>query len=418
MKRSLNSLKRARGVRPTLWHNRNFLLLWSGQAISTLGTNISLLALPLLVLALTHSPALAGLLAATRQLPYLLASLPAGALVDRWNRKKVMVFCDIVRWIALGSVPLTYALGHITVLQLLLVALSEGTAYVLFSLAQISALPQLVEPVHLPRAYALDTTAEYMGTLVGPALSAFIIGLAPAVVSGAILAYLVDSCSYLVSIVTLLCVRSAFQQGPVANSVPQKLLREIAQGLRFLWGQHNLRSLAALTAFSNFLQAPVDLALIVLAQRELHLSVQSIGLVLSAGGVGGVLGSVCAPWLHERLRCGRILLLACTVSIGAALLLACAVWPPLLLSGRLLFSLTWPAYGVAVVSYRLLLTPAELQGRVNSAFRNVSYGSEPAGSALGGLLLVSLGARAVFGLMAVGFIACICFTLRTGLRRI
>ncbi|HEY1353917.1 MAG TPA: MFS transporter [Ktedonobacteraceae bacterium] len=417
MKRSQTSLKRTRGVRPALWRNRNFLLLWGGQAISTCGTNISLLALPLLALALTHSPALAGLLVAARQLPYLLFSLPAGALVDRWNRKKVMISCDIVRWIASGSVPLAYALGQVSALQLLLVALIEGTAYVLFSLAQISALPLLVEPAHLPRAYALDTIAEYMGTLLGPALSAFIIGLAPDTTAGAILAYLVDSCSYLVSIVTLLCVRSAFQQERLANGAPQKLLHEIARGLRFLWGQPDLRSLAALTAFSNFLQAPVDLALIVLAQSGLHLSVQSIGLILSAGGVGGVLGGVCAPWLHERLRCGQILLLACAVSIGAALLLACTLWPPLLFPGRLLFNLTWPAYGVAVVSYRLQLTPDELQGRVNSAFRNVSYGSEPAGSALGGLLLVSLGARAVFGLMAVGFLACICFTLRTGLRR-
>ena len=420
MNHSQTSLEEMQTERPTrsLWRNSNFLLLWSGQTVSTLGTSISSLALPLLVLALTHSPALAGLLTAVRQLPYLLVSLPAGALVDRWNRKRTMIYCDLVRWLALGSVPLAYALNDLTLIQLFLVALVEGTAYVLFSLAQISALPRVVEPAHLPRAYALDTTTEYLGTLLGPNLGACIIGLAPMVALGAILAYLADSCSYIVSVISLLFVRSSFQDERTGSGAPRRLVGEIAEGLRFLWQQRNLRSLALLTAFSNFLQAPLDLALIVLAQSRLHLSVQFIGLLLSAGGIGGILGSVFAPWLREQLRCGQVLLLSLIIWTGATLLLAFATWPPLLLLGKLLFSLTWPAYAVTVVSYRLLMTPDELQGRVNSAFRNLSYGSEPLGSALGGLLLVLLGAPVLLGLMASGFVACLLFALRAGLRKV
>ncbi len=165
-------------VRPScpLWRNRNFLLLWSGQTVSTLGTNVSTLALPLLVLALTHSPAQAGLLTAMRLLPYLLFSLPAGALIDRWNRKAVMIRCDLVRWLALGSVPLAFSIGYLTLIHLYIVAFLEGTAYVFFSIAQIAALPQVVSSAHLPQAYALDTTTEYIGTLLGPSLGGFIIG--------------------------------------------------------------------------------------------------------------------------------------------------------------------------------------------------------------------------------------------------
>lgn len=414
----MNRSQNAPQARPVLWRNPDFVWLCSGQAVSTLGTNISVLALPLLALALTHSPAQAGFLAATRQLPYLLVSLPAGALIDRWNRQRTMIYCDLVRWVALGSVPLTWALGHLTTAQLFLVALIEGTAYVLFSLAQISALPRLVEPALLPQAYALDTTAEYIGTLVGPALGAFLIGLAPAVVAGAVLAYFVDSCSYVVSLISLLCVRGSFQQERAVSSVPQRLLLEIAAGLRFLWTQRTLRALAALTACSNFLQAPVDLAVIVLAQSRLHLGVQYIGLIISAGGVGGLLGSIAAPWLHARLRCGQILLFSLVAWSCAALVLAFAVWPPILLAGRLLFGLIWPTYGVAIVAYRLRMTPDALQGRVNSAFRNLTYGSEPLGSALGGLLLVSLGAPAVFGLMAAGLLVCLCSVLSTRLRKL
>lgn len=117
--------QKARAARP-LWRNFDFLLLWSGQTVSTLGTNISGLALPLLVLALTHSPALAGLVTAVRQLPYLLVSLPAGALVDRWNRKKAMIYCDLVRWLALGSVPLAFVLGHLTLILSLPCSIYRG----------------------------------------------------------------------------------------------------------------------------------------------------------------------------------------------------------------------------------------------------------------------------------------------------
>lgn len=407
-------------TRPTrpLWRNSDFLLLWSGQTVSTLGTNISALALPLLVLALTHSPALAGLLAAARQLPYLLVSLPAGALVDRWDRKRTMIYCDLVRWLALGSVSLAFVLGHLTLIHLYLVAFVEGTAYVLFSLAQISALPQVVEPEQLPRAYALDTTTEYMGTLLGPSLSALIIGLVPVVQVGAILAYLVDSSSYLVSVLSLARMRVAFQSGRAQEGRRPRLYREIAEGLRFLWRQRNLRFMALITALVNFLQSPVDLVLIVLAQSHLHLSVQFIGLILSAGGIGGILGSVLAPWLRERLRCGQILLISLIVWTCAFLLLAFAPWPLLLLAGKFLMSFTWPVYAVAVVSYRLQQTPDELQGRVNSAFRNLSYGSEPLGSALGGLLLVVLSAQTVFGLIALGLLICVLLAFWTGLRKV
>lgn len=405
-------------VRPSLWRNLNFLLLWSGQIISTLGTSISALALPLLVLALTHSPALAGLLAAARQLPYLFFSLPAGALVDRWNRKTIMVCCDLVRWLALGSVPMAFVLGHLTLAQIYLVAFIEGTAYVLFSLAQISALPQVVTPAQLPRAYALDTAVEYTGTLLGPGLGAFIIGLAPVVAVGALLAYLVDSFSYLVSVLSLVCIRVSFQVERAKHALPRGLYREIAEGLRFLWRQRNLRAMALLTSLLNFLFSPLDLALIVLAQNRLHLSIQFLGLILSAGGVGGLLGGLLAPWLWARLRYGQILLCALCTWACSLVLLAVASWPPLLLVGKFLFSFTWPPYAVAIVSYRLMLTPDDLQGRVNSAFRSLSYGSEPLGSALGGALLVVLGAQTVFGLMAAGLVGCFLLAYATGLHKV
>src|SRR5262252_8078438 len=112
-----------------LWRNRAYLLLWSGQAVSSVGSSASQLAFPLLILALTQSPAQAGFAGALRALAYLLLGLPAGALIDRWDRKRTMILCDIGRALALGSIPLALALHHLTMAQLYLVSLIEGTLF-------------------------------------------------------------------------------------------------------------------------------------------------------------------------------------------------------------------------------------------------------------------------------------------------
>ncbi|GCE12424.1 MFS transporter [Tengunoibacter tsumagoiensis] len=411
--------RKKRGFKfPALWQNVPFLLLWSGQMISTLGTGLSELALPILILLLTGSPALAGLLFAVRQLPYLLFSLPAGVLVDQWDRKKTMVCCDLFRWFALGSIPLTFAIHHMTLVQLYLVAFVEGTAYVLFSLAQISALPQVVKPAQLAQAYALETTTEYTATLLGPTLSAFLMGLASTIQAGAILAYLIDSITYLISACSLAAIQIPLQVARPTNDEPRRLMSEILTGFRFLWEQRELRAMALLTTVINFLTSAVSLVFIVLAQNQLHLTLQWIGVLLSVGGLGGIFGSILAPWLHTHLRCGQILLYSTIIWIGAFLLVALSPWFSLLLIGRFLISFTYPLYAVAIVSHRLLLTPVNRQGRVNSAFRSLSYGSEPLGAALGGLLVGILGPRDVFWLITLGFFGCLIMLWRTGLQKI
>ena len=130
-----------RATRPgRLWRNRSYMLLWSGQAISTIGTQVSTVAFPLLVLFLTHSPAQAGLMGAVRALPYLFFSLPAGALVDRWDRKRVMIVCDTGRAIAMGSIPVALALSHLSMVQLYIVSAVEGTLFVFFNIAEVACI--------------------------------------------------------------------------------------------------------------------------------------------------------------------------------------------------------------------------------------------------------------------------------------
>ncbi len=399
----------------SLWRNRDFVLISGGQIVSVLGSRVSSLALPLLVLALTHSPALAGLLLALDLLPWLLLSLPLGALIDRWDRQRVMIRCDLVRFGALGSVPVAFALGRLGVAQLAVVAFVGGTATVCFELAQLAALPNIVPASQLARAYSITEVTTATSKLAGPPLGGLLIGLARTTVVGAMLAYLVDSVTYLVSAVTLRSMRVAFQGQRVAEG-QQSLWRAMAEGLRLLWGQPILRTLAALTAAVNFLLTSLTLVIIVKA-TALGARPVVLGLIFGIAGAGGLLGGVVAPSLRARLRLGQVILGAVVLWAVAVASLAVASVPLALAVGATLIDLIWPIYGVVVVTYRLAQVPDALQGRINSSFRFVSYGSEALGGAVGGIALAALGPQRMLWGICAGLVLLVVVASRTRLRR-
>lgn len=175
----------------SLWRNREYLLLWSGQTVSAIGSQFSGFVIPLLVLALTNSPADAGLVGALQGVPYIILSLPAGALADRWNRKTVMIVADCGRALNMVSVPIGLAAGRLTVGQLYIVALIEGTLFVFFNVAETASLAQVVSTEQLPAAVASQETTWGISALVGPAAA----GALYQAVSAA-LPFLVDAVSY------------------------------------------------------------------------------------------------------------------------------------------------------------------------------------------------------------------------------
>jgi MFS family permease len=390
----------------SLWRNRDILLLWGGQAVSRLGSRVSDLALPLLVLALTRSPAQAGFVAAAQALLYLAVALPAGALADRWDRKRTMIRCDVVRLLAYGSIPLAYALGRLGVAQLYAVAVLAGGALAVFDAAEIASLPHMVPAARLPRAVGLNATVEAATYLLGPALAGILIGLARTVVAGAALAYLVDGLSYLASVLTLGAIRMPFQvehaATPGAPPARGALRAEIAAGLRFLWRQHRLRAIALLTMGINLLDGPLVLAVIVLARDQLHADARAVGLILSLAGAGELLGSAVAPWVAARVGHGSIAVGSVAVWALAMPLEAAATAPAMLITGAALADMMISVYNVAQVSYRLALIPDALQGRVNSAYRLPSYAAGLVGTAAGGVLLGLLGPRPILWGIAAG----------------
>ncbi len=380
----------------SLWHNRNYLLLWSGQTISSVGSGVSQIAFPLLVLMLTHSPAQAGFAGALRAAPYFIFTLPGGALIDRWNRKWVMILCDAGRALSLGSIPVAFVLGHLTIVQLYIVALLEGTLYVFFDLAETASLPRVVTREQLPAATAQNNVTFGITTLLGPPLGAVLYSV------GRFLPFLADAVSYTISVLSLFLMRAKFQEERIAPR--RKLYLEVSEGIKWLWHQPLLRSMALLNCVMAGLGSGGTLLIIVLAQRQ-HTSTAFIGFIFSLGGIGAILGSLLARPVQQRFSYGQAIIAILWLYPLPYVLLAVAP-TPLILGGLLAAGLLVDAtYNVVQFSYRLSLIPDELQGRVNSSFRLISYSLRPLGQVLTGVLLQDIGP--IFTILA--FSLCLVF---------
>lgn len=368
----------------SLWRNRDYMILWSGQMVSILGSSVSQLALPLLVLALTNSPAQTGLAALLGTLPYVILALPAGALVDRWDRKLVMILCDLGRFVAFTSIPAAAATRHLSLLLIYIAVTVHGVLMTFFSMAEVSALPQVVAKEQLTAATAQNQAAEAMGTLLGPALGGFLFQSV-----GRTFPFLLDGMSYLVSALSLLFIGIRFQEARIMAR--RHLLTEIGEGIRWLWDHPLIRFLAILTGTGNFVFAGVVLMVVFLA-RGMGASPAAIGALYSAAAAGGLGGTLAAPWVQRHLRFRQIVLVFAWVQ--AVLMPMLALAPNLVVMGIIaaaLFTFS-PIYNAVQMAYRLALIPDELQGRVNSVYRMTAFVLNPVGAGLAGLLTQWIGA--------------------------
>ena len=360
------------------------MLLWGGQVVSTLGSAASSVVYPLLILALTGSPAAAGIAAALGSVPYLIFCLPAGALIDRWDRKRVMIVCDVGRALTVITVPIALWFDVLTLWQLYIAAFVEGSLFVFFNIAEVAALPRVVPVAQLPQAAAQNEAAFGAAHIVGPSLGTLLYQTL-----GRAAPFIADAASFLVSSLCLVFIKTEFR---LAKPSPVGDLRaEIVEGLGWLWRQPLIRYMAFLTGSLNLVNAGTMLILIVLA-KQLGASEIEIGLIFSIGGIGGIVGSLIGGQIQKRFSFGQVIVFVTWVN--AALFPLYALVPTYLLLGvvaALMYVLT-PIYNVVQFSYRLALIPDALQGRVNSTFRLLAFGFMPVGAALSGFLLEQIGA--------------------------
>lgn len=368
-------------VRP-LWRNRDFMLLWTGQVVSTVGTRITSLAYPLLVLSMTGSPLLAGVVGFAQALPFLVVYLPAGALVDRLDRKRVMLVADGIRAAALVTVVAGLVGDWLTLVHLVIVVFVDGACFVFFQLAEGAALPHIVPRHQLPTALAQNQAREHGAELAGQPLGGALFTI------GHVVPFVVDAVSYMLSFVGLLFVRPGLQRSREPST--RGLFAEIAEGLTWLWRQRFLRAVLGLIGATNIVLNALPLVLIVRA-GQMGASPAFIGLLLAFSGVAAILGSFAAPWLHRRLPTTLVVVGALWVwAIGTAVLVVMPVplWLGIAAGAP---SLIGPLFNVVVGSYRYALVPDRLQARTQSASRLITWGTIPLAPLIAGILLQGIG---------------------------
>ncbi len=378
-----------------LRRNRDFVLLESGRLLSSTGSQLTAIAYPLLVLALTHSPAKAGVVSFAGLVPYALFALPAGIVADRWNRKRLMIVADGVRAAAIAGLVTAVLLHRVAFWQIPIVAFVEGMGSVFFGAGAVGALRSVVPARQLPAAVGAQGARASIVLLVGPALGGALFGIGRAV------PFLTDAVSYAFSIVSLSAMRTPFQETREVDRSP--LRTQLAEGFHFLWSQPFLRTAAFLYGASNFALPGVLFIVLVLGKRH-GLSGGEIGVLLAAFGACTLLGSLASPLFRRALSMRTILLLELWAWLGT---IAFLVRPNVyvLTACILPLAITLPVTDSVVVGYRVAITPDRLLGRVESVRSNIARLLAPLGPLAAGFLLESVSARETVAVFTASMLA-------------
>jgi hypothetical protein len=377
-------------------------MLWGGQSVSELGSAVTLVVLPLTAVVSLHASTFqVGLLWAASTLPFLLIALPAGLIVDRIARRRLMIGCDIGRMLIIGSVPVAVALGALTLGQLFAVALLTGVLTVFFDVAYQSYVPGLIGRAQLTNGNGKLAATQSVAQVAGPGLGGALYG---ALRAGAMTA---DAVSYAVSTAAMLAIRAREprQAGRLAGAQALPLRTELLAGIRFIAGHPILRKIAACTATANLFVAMTVALDVVFLIRVLHVRPELAGVLLAVGSLGGVVAGLvsgpCTRWIGSAriiwvsmLGPGVVALLLPLAGTGWRL----ALFP----AGLFGFSFSGVLYNIAQLSFRQSICPPWLLGRLNAAIRWIVWGTLPLGGVMGGALGSAAGVRATLWIAVTG----------------
>ena len=370
---------------------RNYRKLWTAAAISNMGDGVVLTATPLLAASLTRDPVLVANVAVLERLPWALFALVSGALVDRWDRRRMMSTVDIIRgliFFVLGAA----IIGRWISLPLLYVGVFVlGTGETLFDNAAQAIMPMIVERKDLERANARLYGAQIVTTeFAGPPIGSFLFAAAASA------PFFIDGASFVGGALIVSMMAGAFRPPRDAALPPSRLRHDIKEGLKWLWHHPPLPTMALSLGVFNFLFNGAYSIMVLFALEVLHLRASAFGLLLLAGAAGSFIGSLAGPRVSAVVGSGRALVLIGLVSGAGMLAIAAmsnawAVGP--LLAIEAFGGVVW---NVITVSLRQAMIPSHLMGRVNSAYRLVGWGTIPLGALVGGIVAKAFGIRAPF----------------------
>jgi MFS family permease len=398
-------------LRGQLWRHGDFLKLWAGETVSEFGTTISQLAIPTVAILILHAgPFQVGLLSALEFLAFPALGLVAGVYADRIKRRPIMIICDIGRLLALGSIPVAFTLGVLTLGQLFIVALLTGIFNVFFDVSYQSFLPVLVDRSNLIEGNSKLEVTRSGSQIAGPAIAGILIQ-----VIGGARAVAVDALSYLASALALIAIRKPEPQPrPGTAAGKTGFLPEMREGIEVVFKNAYLWRIAACTATTN-LGSNINFGAVYLifAYRYLHLTAATVGLIFAISSVGWLVGALVASWCARVLGLGPTLALSIMIGGLATLLTPLSLLgaAPVVLSALgFVANITVPIYNINQVSLRQAITPDRVQGRMNATMRTIVWGTIPVGAFVGGILGTAIGIvqtivlGAVISILAIAWI--------------
>ena len=373
--------------------DRHFALLWSAQTISSFGSHITGIGLPIAALLLLRATsAQMGLLTALAALPGLVAGLLIGIWVDRLPRRLVLIAMDLGRALLLALIPLLAAFGWLHLAWLYLITALAGLCTAAFEVASLAFLPTLLPPAKLPTGNSRLSTSESLAEIAGPPLAGLLIQLLTAP-----LAILLDALSFLCSALCIGLMRAPERARP-AHVEHTHLWREMREGLEVFWNNPILRALGAYACTRTFFGGAFAALYLIYVVQLFGASSLAYGILVACGGVGALIGSLGANWWTRRATPGRTL-------IVSALLFALLSFCTPLASGPMPFAFALMAfsqlfgdagfaiYSIYEISLRQTIVPKRLLGRVNACMHMLSEGAMPLGALLAGLLSEFIGIR-------------------------
>jgi MFS family permease len=366
--------------------NRDFQLLWIGETLSDIGSQSAAIAYPLLVLALGGSPTRAGVVGLAKWLPVALFSLPAGVLADRFNRKHLMILCDVVRLLGALSIVLALALGRPSFGQILAVSFIEGGLFATAHIAERGALSQVVEREQLQDAVARNEGRAYAASLIGPSLGGLLFSITR------VLPFVTDAASYLCSTMAVAATRTDFQVHAAGPRRPWREVRgELLEGLHWYRHQPFYRTTSMLFAAGN----PVFLGaflLILLLARAHHASASEIGVMFTISSAGGLIGALLVGPLTRRLSSRSLIIGGPWLAVGVLASLLVVHNPLLMGMVAACAEFMAPATNAVVAGSRIAVAPDELQGRIQAIATTSSMSLTWFGPLAVGFLFDRLGA--------------------------
>jgi MFS family permease len=374
----------------SLFQHPQFRRLWAGDAISQLGSELAGLALPVLAIETFSAGALEmGILEACSMVAFLLVGLPAGAWVDRGSKRRVLVVADVVRALALASVPLAIVLGIGSLNQLFVVAFVVGTCAVFFDVAWQSYLPVLLRGEQLLDGNSKLSATQAVAGVAGPAAGGALIRAfgAPIVVT-------INAVSF---VAAAIAVRRIVDDEPPHDPTTRRPLRtEVAEGMRFVLGSFYLRRITESTALTNLAFSTSGAVTVLYLLGDLDQSVTDVGIVFAVGSVGALLGAVTTSRFCRLVGEGRAIPISAAAGLALLVSLPVAGWLPVPVIvtvgvGSVIGGWSVVTYNVTIVSFRQRLCPPHLYARMNASVRFLVWGTLPIGSLLGGVLGEALG---------------------------